>query len=154
VTKPRFLLDEHINRAIQRQLRRLDAQVQVLAVGDAGAPPSGIPDPDLLIWIEENGYILVTENRRTLPSHLADHYAAGRDVPGIFWLRPSVQVVFVILLIPASFVGICYSLSLSSFIGAISDLPSTVCRLLLLSTNRAARSRQNTSCTFDRRPCS
>lgn len=89
MTKPRFLLDEHINRAIQRQLRRLDARIQVLAVGDAGAPPSGTPDPDLLIWIEENGYILVTENRRTLPSHLADHYAAGRHVPGIFWLRPS-----------------------------------------------------------------
>ena len=32
MTKPRFLLDEHINRAIQRQLRRLDIRIEVLAV--------------------------------------------------------------------------------------------------------------------------
>ena len=46
--KPRFLLDEHVNRAIQRQLWRLDSRIEVLAIGDPGAPPSGTPDPDLL----------------------------------------------------------------------------------------------------------
>jgi len=49
--KPRFLLDEHVNRAIQRQLRRLDPRIEVLAIGDPGAPPAGTPDPDLLRWI-------------------------------------------------------------------------------------------------------
>jgi len=88
MTKPRFLVDEHINRAIQRQLRRLDVRIEVLAVGDPGAPEAGTPDPDILAWIEENGYILVTENRRTLPNHLTAHFAAGRHVPGVFWLRP------------------------------------------------------------------
>lgn len=34
--KPRFLLDEHINRAIQRQLRRLDPRIDVLAINDSG----------------------------------------------------------------------------------------------------------------------
>ncbi len=86
--KPRFLLDEHVNRAIQRQLRRLDVRIEVLAVGDPGAPSAGTPDPALLVWLEKEGYILVTENRSTMPTHLADHYAAGRHVPGIFWLRP------------------------------------------------------------------
>ena len=87
MTKPRFLLDEHINRAIQRQLRRLDVKIEVLAIGDPGAPPAGTSDPDILIWLEENGYILVTENRSTIPGHLEDHFAAGRHFPGVFWLR-------------------------------------------------------------------
>lgn len=86
--KPRFLLDEHVNRAIQRQLRRLDLRIDVLAINDSDAPPAGLSDPEILLWIEQNGYILVTENRSTIPGHLTDHYAAGGHVPGIFWLRP------------------------------------------------------------------
>lgn len=92
MSKPRFLLDEHINRAIQRQLRRWDARIEVLAVGDPGAPPSGTPDPEILGWMEQNGYILITENRRTIPGHLSDHLAAGRHVPGVFWLRPGAEL--------------------------------------------------------------
>lgn len=29
----------------------------------------------------------MTENRSTIPAHLAAHYAAGRHVPGVFWIR-------------------------------------------------------------------
>lgn len=81
--RPRLLLDEHVNRAIQRQLRRLDARIEVLAIGDPGAPPSGTSDPDILAWLEESGYILVTENRSTMPVHLSDHFVAGRHIPGL-----------------------------------------------------------------------
>src|SRR5438477_12537140 len=90
--KLRYLLDEHVNRAIQRQLRRLDPHLDVLAVGDLDAPPAGMLDPDILIWLEEHLYILVTENRSTIPRHLADHLAAGRHLPGIFWIRPGVRL--------------------------------------------------------------
>lgn len=90
--KPRFLLDEHVNRAIQRQLRRLDARIEVLAIGDPGAPPTGTSDPDVFGWLEENGYILVTENRSTIPVYLSDHFAAGRHIPGVFWIRPDVGI--------------------------------------------------------------
>ncbi len=89
--KPRFLLDEHVNRAIQRQLRRSDPRIEVLAIGDPGAPPAGTSDPDLLRW-EENGYILVTENRSTIPDHLSEHFAAGRHIPGLFWIRPGIGI--------------------------------------------------------------
>jgi len=54
--KPRFLLDEHVNRAIQRQLRRVDHNLEVLAIGDEGAPEAGTADPDILKWIEQNNY--------------------------------------------------------------------------------------------------
>jgi hypothetical protein len=94
--RPRFLLDEHVNRAIQRQLRRLDPRINVLAINDSDAPPAGTSDPDILLWIEKSGYILVTENRSTIPGHLSDHYAAGGHVPGIFWLRPHASLSSII----------------------------------------------------------
>jgi hypothetical protein len=90
--KPRFLLDEHINRAVQRQLRRQDPTIEILAIGDLGAPETGILDPALLNWLEENDYILVTENRSTMPKHLANHFGAGRHIPGIFWVRPRITI--------------------------------------------------------------
>ena len=90
--KPRFLLDEHVNRAIQRQLRRLDPRIEVLAIGDPNAPRAGTLDPDILDWLEKNGYILLTENRSTIPVHLSEHFAAGRHIPGLFWIRPSIGI--------------------------------------------------------------
>ncbi|MCS7282599.1 MAG: DUF5615 family PIN-like protein [Anaerolineae bacterium] len=92
MSRPRYLLDEHIPRAVQRQLRRRDLRIEVLAIGDPGAPAAGTPDPTILTWIEENGYILITENRRTLPAYLAAHFAAGRHIPGLFWLRPGTSI--------------------------------------------------------------
>ena len=70
------------NRLLQR-----DRKVEVLAVGDDTAPAIGTADDELLQWIEENGYILVSRNRRTLPQHLREHLEDGRHVPGIFLLR-------------------------------------------------------------------
>ena len=90
--KPRFLLDEHVNRAIQRQLRRLDRQIDVLAIGDPEAPPTGTLDPDILVWLETHGYLLVTANRSTMPVHFTAHLAMGRHIPGIIWLRPGVSL--------------------------------------------------------------
>lgn len=43
--KPRFLLDENVNRAVQRQLQRLDREIEVLGIGDEGAPAAGSADP-------------------------------------------------------------------------------------------------------------
>lgn len=89
---PRFLLDEHINKAILRQLRRLDPNIDVLAIGDYGAPDNGTSDPEILNWLEEKGYILITENRSTMPKHISDHLAMGRHFPGMFWLRPATGI--------------------------------------------------------------
>ena len=61
--RPRFLLDENTDRAIQRQLQRLNARIDVRLVGDAEVPSRGTSDPDILVWMECNGYILVTKNR-------------------------------------------------------------------------------------------
>ncbi len=77
--RPRFLLDEHLKHAIQEQL----PEMHVRLIGDEDAPPLGTPDPDILVWIEHNNYILITNNRTTIPSHLTEHLQVGGHVPGI-----------------------------------------------------------------------
>lgn len=56
--KHRFLLDENVALAVQRQLRRRNTAIELLAVGDPGAPPLRSPDPEILRWIEANGIFL------------------------------------------------------------------------------------------------
>lgn len=77
--KPRFLLDQHLNRAIQEQL----PEIHVRLIGDEGVPPLGTSDPDILTWIEHRNYILITNNRSTMPRHLIKHLQTGGHVPGI-----------------------------------------------------------------------
>jgi len=83
----RYLLDEDTPHSLRDQLLRRAPDLEVLAVGDAMGPALGTPDPQLLRWIEREGYALVSRNRRTMPRHLQDHLEAGGHVPGIFLLR-------------------------------------------------------------------
>lgn len=80
----RLLLDEHMNRAVQRDLRRRSPELTVWRVGDIGAPPKGTPDPDLLNWCESTGALLASKDYATMPVHVAAHLALGRHVPGVF----------------------------------------------------------------------
>ena len=88
----RFLLDEHVPHAIQDQLLRLSPDIDGMTVGQPGAPAKGTSDPDLLLWIEQAGYVLVTGNRRTIPTHLEAHFEAGGHVPGVLQLRRRVPL--------------------------------------------------------------
>lgn len=87
MSKIRFLLDENMPHAVRDQLVLRVPNMVILAVGDDTAPALGTPDPDILTWIEANGTVLVSRNRRTIPNHLQDHLEAGRHVPGILLLR-------------------------------------------------------------------
>ncbi len=90
--KPRFLLDEHISLSVKRGLTRLEPHIEVIRVGDQDAPALGTPDAEILEWIEQYSYILVSENRRTIPTHLEEHLAKGRAFPGILWIRPHIRL--------------------------------------------------------------
>ena len=84
---PGFLLDEHITPVIQAQLLAREPNIRISVIGEFGAPSKGTPDPDLLRWIEQANFLLVTANRKSMPVHLRDHLAAGHHVPGILILR-------------------------------------------------------------------
>lgn len=83
----RYLLDENLGRQWRIQLLSRLSGLTVWIVGDPSAPGLGTLDPDILIWCEARRFILVTNNRRSMPRHLADHLAAGRRIPGILVLR-------------------------------------------------------------------
>jgi hypothetical protein len=85
--KPRFLLDENLNPAIKAGLQRVEPNIDVVYVGESRMPSKGTLDPDILVWIEANGYILVTDNRKTMPTHMSDHIAQNRSFPGIFLIK-------------------------------------------------------------------
>ncbi len=93
---PRFLLDENLRGplwdAIERHKLQVSEPIDVLRVGDETAPTLGILDPDLLIWCEGAGRILVSVDKRTLPGHFAEHLAVGRHSPGVFLIRPGQSI--------------------------------------------------------------
>ncbi|NEP49880.1 MAG: hypothetical protein F6K65_14120 [Moorea sp. SIO3C2] len=84
-----YLLDEHIASLYRTQLMRQAPELIVRRIGDPGAPPKGTLDPEILIWCEIHDFILVTNNRKSMPKHLVDHLADSRHVPGIFVIDPS-----------------------------------------------------------------
>jgi hypothetical protein len=87
LTGIRYLLDENTPHAVRDQLLLREPEMSILVIGDETAPALSTPDPKILEWIEQNGYVLVSRNRRTMPRHLQAHLAAGGHVPGIFLLR-------------------------------------------------------------------
>lgn len=89
----RYLLDENVNPSYQTQLLQREPDLVVWAVGDVGAPPKGTLDPEILIWCEEQDFVLVTNNRTSMPLHLAEHLAQNcRHVPGIFILNLKMSI--------------------------------------------------------------
>lgn len=88
----RYLLDEHVLAALTHALRRRGPTLTVWRIGDAGLPARATADPAILEWCEEYQFVLVTNNRRTMPVHLAAHLQTGRHVPGIFILNPQMSV--------------------------------------------------------------
>ncbi len=87
-----YLLDENVDRVYQTQLLQREPSLVVWKVRDPGVPPRGTLDPEILCWCEEYNFVLVTNNRTSMPPHLADHIAQGRHVPGIFILNPNLGI--------------------------------------------------------------
>lgn len=87
-----YLLDEHIALLYRTQLMRQAPDLVVRMIGDPDAPPRGTLDPEILIWCEIHDFILGTNNRKSMPKHLAGHLAEGHHVPGIFIIDPSKDI--------------------------------------------------------------
>ena len=88
----RYLMDENLDPLYKRQLLIKKPNLVVYAVGDPGSPPKGTFDQEILCWCEENGFILVTNNRKSMPAHLGAHLVQGRHIPGILTLNEEMSV--------------------------------------------------------------
>ncbi len=100
-----FVLDEHVPRALWKAVQQHNALgVNPLDVVEVGIPndlPKGTPDPQLLLWAEREGRILVSRDRKTLPGHLAAHLTAGHRCAGIILVRRSATVPQIISFLEA-----------------------------------------------------
>jgi hypothetical protein len=88
----RYLLDEHLRggglwTAMQQHNSQGTDPLDVVRVGDPPDLPLGTMDLDVLRWMEREGRVFISRDKRTLPGHLAAHLQAGQHVPGVFVLR-------------------------------------------------------------------
>ena len=90
--KVRFLLDESESPRLKAALLRLDPSIDVVRVGDSGAPPLGALDPAVLRYLELSQRVLVTSNRKSMPVHLEAHWVTGGHLWGLFWVRPKTPI--------------------------------------------------------------
>jgi Domain of unknown function (DUF5615) len=87
-----YLMDENLDPLYKRHLLLKKPGLIVYAVGDPGAPPKGTRDPEILCWCEENNFILVTNNRKSMPDHLGEHLAQERHIPGIITMNTEMSI--------------------------------------------------------------
>ncbi len=87
MSAPTFLLDEDVPEFLADELVRLEPAMSTLQVGMHGAPPKGTKDPQLLVYAELNKVTLITMDKRTMPTHLAEHFRQGRHTWGVLLLR-------------------------------------------------------------------
>jgi hypothetical protein len=90
--KVRFLLDENLSPRLKVAVLRLNPAIDILRVGESNAPLLGTLDPDVLRYLEFSQRLLITDNRASMPEHLADHWAEDRHIWGLFWLRPKISI--------------------------------------------------------------
>jgi len=88
----RYLLDENVNPILRFALLLNEPNLIVWQVGMLSTPALGTLDPEILIWCEENDFILVTNNRKSMPVHLADHLATNRRATGILILNAELSI--------------------------------------------------------------
>ncbi|HBL12939.1 MAG TPA: hypothetical protein DD379_16395 [Cyanobacteria bacterium UBA11162] len=87
--KIRFLIDENLPPKLKTAVLRLNPAIDILRVGDPNAPPLGTLDPDILYYLELSQRLLVTDNRKSIPRHLQEHWMGGGHIWGLFWVRQS-----------------------------------------------------------------
>ncbi len=87
-----FLLDENVHPMYRSELLKRERTLVIWRVGMLGAPPRGTTDPDILDWCEKQAFLLVTNNRASMPSHVKDHLGQGRHIPGIIVMNDKMTV--------------------------------------------------------------
>jgi hypothetical protein len=88
----RFLFDECTDPGMIDALLRREPSIDVVRVGWEDAPALQTLDPDLLMAAETMGRMLVTNDRRSMPDHITDHFAGGRHTHGVALLKKGCSI--------------------------------------------------------------
>ena len=115
----RLQSDENVDPLYRQEMLRRDPTLIVWRVGDISAPPDSTLDSEILLWCEQHAFILVTNNRKSMPPYLHNHLAQERHVPGILVMNPKMSVCETI----EELVLICGASEENDYLDRISFLP-------------------------------
>jgi hypothetical protein len=87
MSRIRFLCDEDVDVDLISALQLREPALEFQRVGQPPAPLKRTSDLELLRYAEAEKLLLITADKRTMPGHLAQHYAAGRHTWGVLILR-------------------------------------------------------------------
>ncbi len=84
----RYLIDENQRGPLWADVRRANsrraAPIEIACVGEESDLPLGMSDPEILIWAEQHGFVLIPHDVRTMPGHFAAHLGSGHHSPDVF----------------------------------------------------------------------
>lgn len=86
----RLLADENFNSEIVRGLLLRHGDLEILRVQDVGLAVAD--DRQVLAWAADNGCIVLTHDRATMPAFAWERVAAGEPMPGLFLLNDRLPV--------------------------------------------------------------
>lgn len=92
MSRCKFLVDECVPSSLVRGLRRRCPEVQVVQVGEPGAPPKGVSDSEILEYCEREQRLLITADRATVPDFVRRHNASGGRTWGVFVVGQDVSL--------------------------------------------------------------
>ena len=82
----KLLLDEHIDPAIARGLRRLIPDINLLSVQEADL--RGLDDASILYYASREQRVVVSMDRRTMSHEAIQRIEASEPMPGLILIRP------------------------------------------------------------------
>lgn len=83
----RLLADHDFNERLLRGLKRREPMIDVVRVRDIGLATA--PDSAILEWAAEDGRVVLTHDRQTMPGFAHARIAAGEPMPGVFLVNKS-----------------------------------------------------------------
>jgi predicted nuclease of predicted toxin-antitoxin system len=85
-----FLSDQNFNGDIVRGLLLRQPKLDILRAQDAGL--DRVDDPALLSWAAENGRIILTHDRSTMPDFAYARMRGGQPMSGVFVVNDRMPV--------------------------------------------------------------
>jgi len=86
----KFLVDENFNEDIVDGLTRHDADLEFIYIRDVGLRAA--PDPIILEWAATHGLVLLTHDRKTIPTFAHARIIRGLPMAGVFLVSDQMRV--------------------------------------------------------------
>ena len=85
----RFQADADLDGRVLRGLKRAAPEIDIRTAAEAGLV--ACQDPDVLRIAAQDGRVLVSQDRRTMPEHFR-RFVAGTTSPGVIVLREGISI--------------------------------------------------------------